>query len=402
MGFAEAANLSGGQVDYEFSRIEKLDMDGGRTWPLLTVGGLILLAFAAMSIYLIHSSSRLQRSIEQQANWMISLDDARTRLTDAGVRGEAKTARELLFFDKDTIGMIFQVHTHIQNAADGDGVLLASLDHLHRTAFHLNALLSEDGGASNGLTSLRMELDGHLRMVAERIRNTAAHETVALGGKWYLLNGLAGLSIILAGLILFLVRTAVLRGRKLQLSLEWLRRIATTDELTGLWNRRAIFPILNRELSRCERDKDPISVLMVDFDNFKKINDSYGHKAGDAVLRDGAQRMLKILRPYDSVGRYGGEEIIILLPGCDAAEARQVAERLAEVVRATPFTYEEHRISATVSVGGATKRNPTPNHADRLVVSADQYLYEAKTTGRDRVVTGPSLSYNAEISETGA
>ena len=388
-------------MDYEFSRIEKLDVDGGRTWPLLTIGGLILLAFAATSIYLIHSSTQLQRSIEQQANWMITLDKARTRLMGVGVRAEAKTARELLFFDKDTIGMIFQVHTQIREAANGDGVLLASLVHLHQAAFQLNALLSDDGGTSSGLAPLRSELDGYLRMVMGRIRNTAAHETLALGGKWYLLNGLAGLSIILAGLILFLVRIAVLRGRKLRLALEWLRRMATTDELTGLWNRRAIFPILNRELARCERDKEPISVLMVDFDHFKKINDSYGHKAGDAVLRDGAQRMLQVLRPYDSVGRYGGEEIIILLPGCDAAEARMVAERLAEAVRAAPFACDQHRITATVSIGGATKRSPTRDHADRMVVSADQYLFEAKTTGRDRVVTGPSLSYSAEISETG-
>ncbi len=277
--------------------------------------------------------------------------------------------------------------------------MVARLDRLHQVAFRFNALLS-DGDSSGSLSALRADLGTDAQGIMDDLRSLAAHETMDLGAKWHLLNALAALSIILAGLTLFLVRTMVQRGRKLRVALDWVKRIATTDELTGLWNRRAIFPILNRELSRCERDKEPISVLMVDFDNFKKINDRFGHQAGDAVLREGAQRMLRTLRPYDSIGRYGGEEIIILLPGCDQVEAGAVGERLAEAIRTAPFVHREYRITSTVSIGGATKQKPTRNHADRMVVFADQYLYEAKTAGRDRVVTGPSLSYDGEISTT--
>ncbi|MFH1531276.1 MAG: GGDEF domain-containing protein [Pseudomonadota bacterium] len=388
-------------MEYEFSRLETLEPEGGRTWPLLTVGGLLLLVFGAASIYLIQSSMLVQHRIELRAGWTIALGEARERLSEGGPRSRLEDGRERLLFDKATVGQILQVRREILERADPGQSMVDRLDSLHLVTFRFNTLLSDTDSAAS-LATLRADLSSQIQRVLDDLRSLSAHATLELGGKWYLLNGLASLSIILAGLTLFLVRAMVLRGRKLQIALDWVKRIATRDELTGLWNRRAIFPILNRELSRCEREKKAISVLMVDFDHFKTINDRFGHQAGDAVLREGAQRMLKILRPYDSIGRYGGEEIIILLPGCESKEALMVGERLAETIRSSPFAYGEERITATVSVGGATKESPTRGHADRMVVSADQYLYEAKTAGRNCVVTGPSLSYDGEVSETGA
>jgi diguanylate cyclase (GGDEF)-like protein len=387
-------------MEYEFSRIERLEPEGGRTWPLLTIGGLVLLAFAASSIYLIQSSLWLQQRIELRTGWVLKLQEASERLAEDGRRSTFTDPKDRVHYDKETVGTILQVRTRIMEDADPRVVMVNRLDRLYLATFYFNTLLSaEDPTAA--YSNLRGELRTHLQGVTDDLSRMAAQETMDLGGKWHLLNGLAALSIVLAGLILFLVRTTILRGRKLQVALDWVKRIATRDELTGLWNRRAIFPILNRELSRCSREKKPITVMMVDFDHFKTINDRHGHQAGDAVLREGAQRMLKVLRPYDSIGRYGGEEIIILLPGCDRKEARAVGERLAESIRNAPFVSGPDRISATVSIGSATKGTPSSDHADRMVVSADQYLYEAKTSGRDRVVTGPSLSYDGEISETG-
>ena len=387
-------------MDYEFSRLEQLEPEGGSTWPLLSLGGLIVLVFAAASIYLIQTSMWLQQSIQLKAGWMLSLDGAQGRLFDDSEGKNIEDARERLRFEKNTVGQLLQVRSDIMQT-DPRKVMVARLDRLYQGLSQYNALLTESS-TWDGSQSLRKDIQVEVQGIMEDLRRTSTHETIDLGSKWFLLNGLASQSIILAGLTLFLVRTTVLRGRKLQVALDWVKRIATKDELTGLWNRRAIFPILNRELARCERESKPVSVLMVDFDHFKKINDQYGHKAGDAVLREGAQRMLGILRPYDSIGRYGGEEIIILLPGCDRDESRAVGERLAGTVRDAPFIYNGQKIPATVSIGGATKRSPTPTHADRMVVSADQYLYEAKSTGRDRVVTGPSLSYDGEVSETGS
>lgn len=386
-------------MEYEFSRIERLEPEGGRTWPLLTIGGLVLLAFAASSIYLIQSSMWLQQRIEQRTDWILKLQDASDRLAEDGKRSTLEDPRERLHYDKETVGKILQVRTRIMEDSDPRVAMMKRLDRLYQSTFYFNALLAAED-PPEAYANLRGDLRTHLQGITDDLSHMGAQETMELGGKWYLLNGLAALSIILAGLILFLVRTTVLRGRKLQVALDWVKRIATRDELTGLWNRRAIFPILNRELARCAREKKPISVMMVDFDHFKKINDRFGHQAGDAVLREGAQRMLKVLRPYDSIGRYGGEEIIILLPGCDREEALAVGERLAQSVRGAPFISGMDRITATVSIGGATKDTPSADHADRMVVSADQYLYEAKTGGRDRVVTGPSLSYDGEISQT--
>lgn len=279
--------------------------------------------------------------------------------------------------------------------------VLAATERLDQALVRLEMFATAPGVTWDHLVPVRLDMDRTLQDLGWALQLNASQAAIRLSGTWDLLNILAALAIVLAGATLFLMQVALSRGHRLQAAMELLKRMATRDELTGLWNRRAIFPIRARELSRCERERRPLSVLMVDFDHFKKINDQFGHTAGDVVLREGAQRMLRVLRPYDAVGRYGGEEIIILLPGCDAPELRTIGERMAETIRSTPFVMGEHRILATVSIGGATKRSPTREHAERLVISADQYLYEAKNTGRDRVVTGPSLSYSSEISETG-
>jgi len=394
-------NCLGASMENELSRLTKLEPKSYNTTPFFTAGGVLVLAFAATSIYLIQSSMSLQDRIERRAGWMIALEKAQERLSFDGQQDAVMDAREKLLFDKDTVGQILQVRLQIMEEGNPRDIMVSRLDRLYQLAFRFNALLSENR-STKSLVPLRDDLDVEIQGVMNDLQRVAAHETIEMGGKWHLMNGLAAMSIILMGLVMFLVRVLITRGRKLQVALDWVKRVATKDELTGLWNRRAIFPILNKELSRCERENRALSVLMVDFDHFKQVNDRFGHKAGDAVLREGSQRLLSALRPYDSIGRYGGEEIIILLPGCDSSNVSVVAERLAEIIRNQPFDFGEHRIPTTVSIGGATKRSPTPAHSDRLVVSADQYLYEAKTNGRNRVVTGPSLSYDGDVSDTGA
>ena len=164
---------------------------------------------------------------------------------------------------------------------------------------------------------------------------------------------------------------------------EALREQATHDGLTGLLNRTTILEKLDDELSRAVRTGTPVSVLMTDLDRFKSINDTHGHLAGDAVLREAARRLKSAARRYDSVGRYGGEEFLVVLPGCDTSAASLQAERMREAIGATPFLAPSQPISVTVSLGVACVSRCAP---ETLVREADDALYEAKAQGRNRVV----------------
>jgi diguanylate cyclase (GGDEF)-like protein len=164
-----------------------------------------------------------------------------------------------------------------------------------------------------------------------------------------------------------------------------LRVRATRDSLTGLWNRGAILEILEKELARCERESKPVGVLVADVDLFKPVNDTYGHAAGDAVLREVAERIQSTLRSYDSVGRYGGEEFLAVLPACDDFEAAGSAERIRCCIAAEPFVVGAARIALTMSVGVVSSRQARGSGADRLIHAADTALYRAKSGGRNLV-----------------
>jgi two-component system cell cycle response regulator len=170
---------------------------------------------------------------------------------------------------------------------------------------------------------------------------------------------------------------------------EALREQATHDPLTGLWNHEEILRILRRQLSRAEREGGDVSVVMADLDHFKNVNDTHGHMAGDAVLRQTAKRMLSMVRDYDYIGRYGGEEFLIVLPGCDGKRAGNLAERLYQGVGRESMDIPEGMIPVTISLGVATACKGRKIVADSLVQAADMALYRAKENGRNRVEIAP-------------
>jgi len=181
------------------------------------------------------------------------------------------------------------------------------------------------------------------------------------------------------------VRVLIIQSRLIRAQ-EMLQFEATHDVLTGLSNRRAILECLEKELERQKRNGDSVGVIMADADHFKKINDSYGHAVGDQVLREVARRMLSCLRIYDSVGRYGGEEFLIVVPNCDGRKTFASAERLRESVAQEPVTTNAGSIPVTVSMGLIA----TTGCADGLDCSillrmVDEALYSAKAKGRNRV-----------------
>jgi len=158
---------------------------------------------------------------------------------------------------------------------------------------------------------------------------------------------------------------------------------ATHDSLTGIWNRAAIFDVLKRELLRAQREGTFVGVLLADLDFFKKINDVYGHLAGDAVLREVAQRINAAVRTYDAVGRYGGEEFLVVLSACEEEPLRH-AERIRELVSAEPVVTREGAITVTLSLGAAISGGELLEIED-LLRAADAALYRAKRAGRNRV-----------------
>ena len=174
---------------------------------------------------------------------------------------------------------------------------------------------------------------------------------------------------------------------------EALREQATRDSLTRLWNRSAILDMLGRELSRSSRERTPIGVVIVDLDHFKSVNDSHGHLAGDAVLCEAARRMQGAIRQYDTIGRYGGEEFLILLPGCDEQSSFTQAERLRKQIAQAELSLNGAFLRLTASFGVTCAVPGEPWNQETLIRKADEALYMAKKLGRNRV---EFLSYDSE------
>jgi diguanylate cyclase (GGDEF)-like protein len=171
---------------------------------------------------------------------------------------------------------------------------------------------------------------------------------------------------------------------------EALREQATHDYLTQLWNRSSVLDILGREIVRSARERKPFGIVLADLDHFKSINDTYGHLAGDVALKQAAQRMQNAMRPYDAIGRYGGEEFLTILPGCGVAECQAQADRMRMEIRHLPIEFNGIAIPLTASFGCTSfTGDPTGVTPERLIAVADFALYRAKREGRDRVSYSP-------------
>jgi two-component system, cell cycle response regulator len=166
---------------------------------------------------------------------------------------------------------------------------------------------------------------------------------------------------------------------------ESMREAATRDSLTGLLNRAEIFSLLERELERSRRERKPLSVILADIDHFKKVNDTGGHLFGDEALREIARRMQSRVRPYDGVGRYGGEEFLLVLPACDLKGAMDRANELRELVAATHVASGGAKKAITMSLGVAVSECLGVKEVEALIGRADKALYAAKKKGRNRV-----------------
>ncbi len=181
------------------------------------------------------------------------------------------------------------------------------------------------------------------------------------------------------------IRIVSLESR-LRETLRELQRLATYDSLTGLMNRRVIYEHAEAEVARVTRDGVPVSLVLLDIDHFKHINDTYGHPVGDQVLQIIAATIAQSIRPYDRAGRWGGEEFLLVLPNTSRDEAEKVAERIRANVAALRLTVEvQADLEFQVSLGVVSIDSGSPHAVDVLISHADKALYQAKKQGRNRV-----------------
>lgn len=171
---------------------------------------------------------------------------------------------------------------------------------------------------------------------------------------------------------------------KLIAAREELRFKATHDALTGIPNRATALEAVNHERLRQVRDTNPFGVILIDIDHFKRVNDSYGHLVGDTVLKSVAEQIVGCVRPYDTVGRYGGEEFLVIVPLSGASGTMSIAERIRRRIESTPVSTDSGLLRVTISCGVAICKGEAPIEVQSLLYLADEALYRAKNGGRNR------------------
>jgi len=178
-----------------------------------------------------------------------------------------------------------------------------------------------------------------------------------------------------------------LENRLIQ-SQKQLEELASKDSLTHLWNRRTIISLLADEIKRSQREHKPLGVLMIDVDRFKEINDTYGHYVGDEVLTAVTSLLKRRVRGYDKIGRYGGDELLVVLPNCSLKTVKSIAERLRQAVSSQKVKTEAGLIEVSLSLGGTSSEILAKPSVEAMIKTSDKALYMAKNKGRNSVVIG--------------
>jgi two-component system, cell cycle response regulator len=254
----------------------------------------------------------------------------------------------------------------------------------------LDAVIRERGGAPAGGVQARLLIpQGGPTGVEEKALDGFAAFPVSTNNRLTALLAVAGRRVtrMAAGAEPFLGQVAnqayiVMENSRL---FERVRDLSIRDSLTNLYNHRHVMEMISIEFSRVGRYQEAFSVLMIDVDNFKKVNDEYGHPAGDSVLKELARIIKETVRTVDVVGRYGGEEFVAVLPHTTHALALETAERVRRTIHEHVFLAGDRKIQVTVSVGVASYPSASVDSPSTLIREADQALYRAKEAGRDLV-----------------
>lgn len=274
----------------------------------------------------------------------------------------------------------------MKNAGSGgllEGVPLADdirhMKHPHSSTHALIGLLL-GMGAPLGYLALRIFLTQELSAVW--IRDEIRLHTTFYGYLTLAVPFVLGLSGFVVGTLQDIVHE---QKEKMELLAVKLKHLAITDELTGLYNRRHLLVQIESEIERANRYKRSLSILMLDIDNFKPINDQHGHAAGDLLLKDIAKMLSRGVRKVDIVGRYGGDEFLVILPESDLKAAQNVAERILKNVRSHKFEVQGQPLPITLSIGLHSFESVGQVSCEELIEKADHALLAAKRKGKNRV-----------------
>ncbi|MDT8878889.1 GGDEF domain-containing protein [Halomonas saccharevitans] len=250
-----------------------------------------------------------------------------------------------------------------------------------------------DGEEIEALRTLGLEVEAGLAWSYSELSLLVQN---ASAGQRHLMEWLTAAVFGLLVMVVAAVGAVMLMMLRLQRQRDELRHLSQTDMLTGLFNRRRLQEVAEQEFTRRQRHPSPLSLMLLDLDHFKHINDAFGHPVGDEVLSSFAEILRHQVRRLDTVARMGGEEFAVLLPDTDGQDARQLAERVREATRAMPLPTEAGDYRLTVSIGVTEARQG--DSFEHLYTRADRRLYAAKEAGRDRVVSGDALP---EVANTG-
>jgi diguanylate cyclase (GGDEF)-like protein len=160
---------------------------------------------------------------------------------------------------------------------------------------------------------------------------------------------------------------------------------ARTDSLTGVANHRAFHETLSREIARADRNKSECALVIIDIDDFKRINDTFGHQVGDAVIKDLSERIITMVRKGDTFARQGGEEFSLILPDTSLEGAKIMADRVCKKISASPFVFAQTSVLYTISLGFSIYNGANPRTKDALIADADKALYLSKNSGKNMV-----------------
>jgi diguanylate cyclase (GGDEF)-like protein len=363
----------------------------------LVLSGAALVAMAAIGgvSYLSLKTEALATARREAELHLLAVDATRAYAADMLVPGlrdpdSQSDARLLAQVNRHYAGHDY-AEVRLSGSVPPDHVLKPVIERL-RNHPDDTVLQVDDGASSARLTFVRS-----LRDTAPSAASTSALTGLqlvsmpmelpmhrALEAFWRQLAGMAALVVVLFLALNLMLRRLVVNP--VDVHQRALRRLATQDSLTGATNRRGFMDRLLRAQSEAETQAEPLSLVMVDLDHFKRINDEHGHGAGDAVLREVAHRMRRQIRRADLLGRLGGEEFAILLPDTDLVGARTQAEHLLTALRSQPFP-TAGRVTASLGVAQWNGRET----ASAWLHRADLALYEAKHLGRDRLVVAEDL-----------